>query len=81
MLDASRERGVKVEVVGVVTRGGEDLVHSAEDGGHPLGGRRRRGPEGELACALLEGAVGHKQMEVECAGINRQEGTDERARH
>ena len=42
VLDASSER--RVEVVRVVTRGGEDLVHSAEDGGHPLGGRRRRGP-------------------------------------
>jgi hypothetical protein len=40
MLDASR--GVEVEVVGVVTRGGEDLVRSAEDGGHPLAGRRER---------------------------------------
>ena len=38
-------------------------MHSAEDGGRPLGGRRRRGPEGEFACALLEGAVGHTQME------------------
>ncbi len=37
MLDASRERGVEVEVVGVVTSGGEDLVDSAEDSGHPLG--------------------------------------------
>ncbi len=61
VLDGSRERGVELEVVRVVTRGGEDLVDSAEDGGHPLGSRRRRGPEGQLACALLEGAVGHKQ--------------------
>ncbi len=65
MLDTSSERWVEIEVVGVVTSGGEDLVHSVEDGGHPLGGRRRRGPEGELVTTLLEGAVGHKQMEVD----------------
>jgi len=68
VLDASRERGVEVEVevVGVMTHGGEDLVHSAEDGGgHPLGGRRRRGPEGEVVRALLERAVDHKQVEVD----------------
>jgi len=57
LLDTGSERGVEVELsVGVP---GEDgVVNSGEDGGHALGGRRRRGEEGKLLAALLEGAVG-----------------------
>ena len=39
-------------------------MNSGVDGGHALGSRRRRGEEGQLRAALLEGAVGHETMEV-----------------
>ena len=64
VLNAGRERGVEVEVVvRVLASGGEDLVHAAEDGGHPRGGRRRRGPQlgqdevGERRVAALLNAL------------------------
>ena len=74
------EKGVRgeVEVIRVMTRGREHLVHSAEDGRHPLRGRRRRGQEGELAGALLEGAVGHKQVEVDVEAQVRAKALDDR---
>jgi hypothetical protein len=60
--DTGRERGVEVEVE--VFAGCEDRLHSTEDGGHPRGGRRRRGSEAQLVTTLLEGAVGHEEVEV-----------------
>jgi len=42
----------------------DEVVNTSEDCGHPLRARRRRGEEGQLLAALLEGAVGHETMEM-----------------
>ncbi len=79
VLDTRRERGGEVEVVvRVLAGGGEDLVHAGEDGRHPRGGRRRRGPEGQLVTTLLESAVRHEQMEVDVEPEVAAEALDDR---
>ena len=56
LLDTGRERRVEVEV-GVRVLGDAGVVNSSEAGGQALGGRRRRGAEGQLLTALLESAA------------------------